>query len=224
MSKIKILCISDATDALIYSTNAPVRYADVDFVISAGDLPLRYYDYIQTILKKDVYYVYGNHNLEGFRAQMKGRTTVGNTFTYQSPVTYDGFFLDGKIVYLKKYDLLIGGLGGSMHYNGGDSQYTESQMSARMIRMVPRLIYNKMRYGRYLDILITHAPPYKIGDGEDLCHKGFSSFLRFMEKVRPSYLLHGHVHLIDMNDKRETKYEDTTVINVYKNYILEIER
>ena len=52
----KILCISDATDTLIYSKNAPERYKDVDFVISSGDLPLRYYDYIQTVLKKDVIY------------------------------------------------------------------------------------------------------------------------------------------------------------------------
>ena len=60
----KVLCISDTTDTLIYSSVAPELYRDVDFVISAGDLPLRYYDYIQTVLKKDVYYVYGNHNLE----------------------------------------------------------------------------------------------------------------------------------------------------------------
>ena len=87
--------------------------------------------------------------------------------------------------------------------------------------LIPHLLYNKMRYGRYLDILITHAPPRGLGDGEDLCHRGFNCFLWFMEKFHPKYLLHGHVHLIDMNDQRIRRYKDTQVINVYKNYILE---
>lgn len=72
----KILCVSDATDTLIYSLQAPLRYKDVDFVISAGDLPLRYYDYIQTILKKDVYYVYGNHNLENFAKSVEKKGDI----------------------------------------------------------------------------------------------------------------------------------------------------
>lgn len=32
----KILCISDETDPLIYSKNIAKRYGDVDLVISAG--------------------------------------------------------------------------------------------------------------------------------------------------------------------------------------------
>ena len=77
----KILCISDATDTLIYSKNAPERYKDVDFVISSGDLPLRYYDYIQTVLKKDVIYVYGNHNLEDFDRAMGKGPAIGADFS-----------------------------------------------------------------------------------------------------------------------------------------------
>ena len=216
----KILCISDATDALIYSENAPERYKDVDFVISSGDLPLRYYDYIQTVLKKDVIYVYGNHNLEDFDRAMGKAPMLGPNFTPIMPLEYQGTMLDGKVIRLKNSGLLVAGLGGSMHYNKGKSQYSEKQMKKRMLKLIPHLIYNKIRYGRYLDILITHAPPRGLGDAEDLCHKGFESFLWFMDKFSPRYLLHGHVHLIDLNEKREREYKNTKVINVYKNYIL----
>lgn len=42
-----------------------------------------------------------------------------------------------------------------------------------------------------------------------------------MNRFKPKYLLHGHVHLIDMNEPRVKEYSDTKVINIYKNYILE---
>ena len=224
----KILCISDATDTLIYSSVAPELYRDVDCVISAGDLPLRYYDYIQTMLKKDVWYVYGNHNLEEFGRMMKGTSRDGfmRGVDVHEPHTlpaFGGCFVDGKCVYDKNHDLIIMGLGGSMLYNNGDSQYTEKQMQRRIMKLVPRLMFNKRKYGRALDILITHAPPRGMGDGEDLCHKGFECFLSFMERYKPKYLLHGHVHLEDMNAPRVSEFMDTKVINIYKNYILEDE-
>ena len=221
----KILCISDATDTLIYSSVAPEIYRDVDFVISAGDLPLRYYDYIQTMLRKDVWYVYGNHNLEDFGRMMRGGGDALDSYARTGRVIsmphFGGCFVDGKCIYDKQHDLIIMGLGGSMLYNYGDSQYTEKQMQWRIGKLMPRLLYNKRRYGRAVDILITHAPPRGMGDGEDLCHKGFECFLQFMEKFKPKYLLHGHVHLDDMNAKRISEYCDTKVINIYKNYILE---
>ncbi len=215
----KILCISDATDTLIYSLQAPLRYKDVDLVISAGDLPLRYYDYIETILKKDVYYVYGNHNLDNFARNVQKKTDI---YSLSLPLG-GGTLLENRVMNLKRHNLLIAGLGGSMLYNYGDSQYTESQMRRRIRKLVPFLLYNKKKYGRYLDILVTHAPPRGLGDGEDLCHRGFECFLSFMDKYKPRYLLHGHVHLDDMNAPREILYNETKVVNVYKNHIIEDE-
>ncbi len=217
----KILGISDAIDSLIYSQSAPERYKDIDLVISSGDLPLRYYDYIQTVLKKDVIYVYGNHNLEDFDHAMGKTAPLMPDYKPLMPVVYQGIFADGKVIRLKKRGLLIAGLGGSMLYNYGKSQYSEREMKMRIFKLLPSLIYNKIRYGRYVDILVTHAPASSLGDGADLCHRGFKCFLWFMEKFKPKYLLHGHVHLFDMNAERIREYKDTKVINVYKSYILE---
>lgn len=210
----KILCVSDNTDILIYSQSAPQRYKDVDLIISAGDLPLKYYDYMQTMLKKDVYYVYGNHNLEHFDELM------GNQIRLEDGEFF-GNLLDGKCIYDRHHDLIMVGLGGSSLYNYGKSQYTEREMKARMRKLYFRLIMNRIRYGRYLDILVTHAPARGLGDDVDPCHRGFECFKGFLDRFKPKYMLYGHVHLDDMNARRHYEYHGVQLINIYKNYILE---
>ena len=210
----KILCVSDNTDILIYSQGAPQRYKDVDLIISAGDLPLKYYDYMQTVLRKDVYYVYGNHNLEHFDELMSSAVRMEDS-------EFFGNLIDGKCIYDKRHDLIMVGLGGSSLYNYGKSQYTEHEMKARMRKLAFRLLLNKIRYGRYVDILVTHAPVRGIGDGVDPCHRGFECFKRFLDRYKPKYMLYGHVHLDDMNAQREYEYHGVKLINIYKNYILE---
>ncbi|MSU06081.1 metallophosphoesterase [Spirochaetales bacterium NM-380-WT-3C1] len=218
----KILCVADETDSLVYSPSSKRLFGDCDFVISAGDLPLRYYDFIMTIMGKQLYYVYGNHNLEQFKENvLKVQTPATNDFN--SPLTshYSGELIDGKCIYDKKRDLIIMGLGGSMLYNYGLSQYSEKQMKWRINKLVPRLLYNKQKYGRYVDILVTHAPVLGMGDGVDVCHRGFECFKTFIDKYKPKYLLHGHVHLFDENENRFYKYGETTIINVYKSFVLD---
>ncbi len=220
----KILCVSDATDPLVYSENIASRYGDVDLVIAAGDLGLKYYEFIVSSLNKPLFFVFGNHNLEHIGHFIKGDASqsfapIGGKDQLMPP--YGGEFIDGKVRRERKSGLIIAGLGGSMRYNNGEHQFTERQMFARMLKMVPRLLFNRIFFGRYLDILVTHAAPLGIGDDTDLCHKGFSTFLTFMERFRPRYLLHGHIHLVDMNANRHHMYKQTQIINIYSSYILE---
>ena len=123
----------------------------------------------------------------------------------------------------KKTGLLIAGMGGSINYNKGENQYTDSQMYMKLFRLIPRLIWNKIVHGRYLDIFLTHSPPRGFNDREDLCHRGFKSFLWFLEKFKPRYMIHGHIHLYDRNDPREIQYKETRIINVYDYYVLNLE-
>ncbi len=217
----RILCISDTTRSLAFSSNVSGIYQGTDFVISCGDIDVDNYDYLSTMLRRDVYYVFGNHNLGTFKQTMEKDPMKFSKFENEYNKKFYGFLIDGKCIRDKRTGLLIAGLGGSMNYNGGDSQYTEAQMRRRIRRMTLSLMYNKKRYGRYLDILITHAPPFGIGDGQDLCHRGFKCFLDFMDKYQPKYLLHGHVHLDDHNANRVTQHGSTTVINVYGSYMLD---
>lgn len=80
--------------------------------------------------------------------------------------------------------------------------------------MTPALLMNRLHYGRYIDILVTHSPPHGIHDGDDLAHRGFETFLDLMDWFKPRYLLHGHKHVYGPEPTR-THYAETEVINVY---------
>ena len=214
----KILCVSDTTSSLAFSSNVAEIFRGTDLILSCGDMPVESHDYLSTMLRSDVYYIYGNHNLETFQQEMDRDGQQLGTIENEYNRKFYGFLLDGRCIRDKRTGLLIAGLGGSMRYNEGLSQYTEAQMRRRMRRLIPTLLWNKRRYGRYVDILVTHAPPLGIGDDVDVCHKGFECFLRFMDRYKPKYLVHGHVHLDDRNAQRETQYKDTKVINIFGCY------
>ena len=57
----KILSISDVEINFIYSPTIQERFKSVDLVISCGDLPYYYLEYIISMLNKPLYYVAGNH-------------------------------------------------------------------------------------------------------------------------------------------------------------------
>lgn len=111
--------------------------------------------------------------------------------------------------------MLLAGLGGSIRYNNeSNDQYSEREMTVRAWKLAPRLLFNKRRYGRYLDVLMTHAPPLGIHNGEDLPHRGFKTFLRMMDRFTPRYLIHGHIHRsYGFSAVTETMYGKTQVIN-----------
>jgi len=222
----KILCVSDIEDNIVYSPNICERYGSVDLVISAGDLHLHYYEYIVSCLNKPLYFVFGNHQLhelDMFKARRGPYEDIDHYGFDKKQLNWGvgGEFVDGKVMRDKPTGLLIAGLGGSMRYNHGEHQFTEFEMYQRIFCMVPSLCYNRLRYGRWLDILITHAPPFGIHDAPDLCHTGFKAFLWFMRTFKPRFLLHGHKHLIDLNEPRITQYHATEVINVYSSFVLE---
>ena len=134
--------------------------------------------------------------------------------------TYGSTYIGDRVV--KKKGLLIAGLGGSYKYNNGKNQFTEFQMSLKILRLFPVLLVNRITKGRWLDILVTHAPVRGVNDREDMCHRGFKVFRLFLRLFKPKYLLHGHIHLYDINAERETRLYSTKIINVYNSYILEV--
>ena len=216
----KILCVSDQIDPLVYSSAAKDHFKDIDLVLCAGDLPMEYVDYIVSVLNKPTYFVFGNHNLEEFPYYHGKRDTsfiaaAAGDLTHAHGAVYAGF----KV--LRENKLLIAGTSGSIRYNNGECQYTDREMFFSLIKMIPRLLYNKLRYGRYVDIFLTHSPPLGIHDKEDRCHRGFACFLWFLRKFKPAYMVHGHIHLYDLQEKRVTQWNSTTVINEYSHYVIE---
>lgn len=243
----KILCVSDYIDPLIYNTAAKKNFPDVDIILCAGDLPLDYIDFIVSVFNKPTYFVFGNHDLKEFKYYHKDHfspsDTVGNALSaivsqnfkqkdsgQNHGALYTGFkVLSVKQVKInhharkKNTPLLIAGASGSRNYNGGLCQYTENQMKAHLLKMVPRLILNKLIYGRYLDIFLTHASPLGIHDMDDPCHKGFQCFNWFIKKFKPAVMIHGHIHLYDQRKERTGVYENTLVVNAYAHHIIDLD-
>jgi hypothetical protein len=216
----KVLCVADHVDPFIYSAGLKSRFADVDLVISAGDLRFDYYDFIVSVLNKPLYFVFGNHELGSSGGYRRRPDPLSPASGRWDP--HGATYLEGKV--RKAKGLIIAGLGGSIWYNGGENQFTDFTMFLSMLRLFPRLLWNRIFRGRYLDILLTHSPPYGINDLPDPCHTGFRVFLWFMRVFKPRYLIHGHVHLYDRNAAREAVYHETRIINAYDHVVLEIPR
>ncbi len=219
----KILCVADAKDPLVYSSLIKERFKDVSLVLGAGDLPLKYYGFIVTSLNKPLLHVFGNHNLENFDA-VHGKTLYPDFDQGKEPIhrySFGSIHIGGRVV--KAEGILIAGLGGCRNYNNGKNQYSEFQMFLRIVKLMPKLLFNRIFRGRWLDILLTHAPPYQLGDREDPCHKGFKVFRLFLRWFKPKYMLHGHVHLWGLNDEREITYGNTKIINVFNHVVLDYE-
>jgi Icc-related predicted phosphoesterase len=74
-----------------------------------------------------------------------------------------------------------------------------------------------------IDILLTHSPAEGLGDAEDIPHQGFAAFVDLMNKYKPKYMIHGHVHAnYTRNMKRITAFGETQIVNGYEKYVLEI--
>ena len=232
----KILCVSDYVDPLIYNQNVKEAFPDIDLILCAGDLPMDYIDFIVSVFNKPTYFVFGNHDLKEYHLYHKDSRLDGSRFTknYDQAIhghgaTYLGFknFVNENLIFEdqqtgKKTPLLIAGTSGTVRYNNGLCQFSDSHMKFKLLKMVPRLIINKLKYGRYLDIFMTHASPRHIHDHEDQCHIGFDCYNWFLQRFKPTYMVHGHIHLYDLREERVGKYYDTTVVHAYAHYVIEL--
>src|SRR5262249_17212745 len=174
----KVLAVSDNIQAQLEDArNLQERYGDVEAVISCGDMPPPYLEFIVSILNKPLYYIRGNHDLN---------------YAEDRP---GGDNLHQRVVFFK--GLSFAGLEGSPRYNTDPVQYTEFQMWLMVVKMLPRLMYRRQRYGHGVDVFVTHAPPRDIHDLPDKPHRGFKSFRFLLRQCRPRYMLHGHVDTWD---------------------------
>lgn len=207
----KILAVSDRVLDKLYSGRVRHLFSDVDLLVGCGDLPFYYLDFLTSALDAPLVYVRGNHD-------------DGPQYAADGKVWRDvrgGVDIHGKVVARK--GLILAGLQGSMRYKAhAEYMYSESEMRMAVAQMVPRLLWNRQRFGRALDILVTHSPPYGIHDRPDLPHTGFKVFLSFLRMFKPRYLLHGHVHVYRQDEVVSTCYEETTILNVYPYKVIDI--
>ena len=195
----KILTISDEECPALWDFYTPGRLDGYDLIISCGDLKAKYLSFLVTMAKCPVLYVHGNHDI---------------SYEFEPPEGCD--CIDGHIVTYNGVRIL--GLGGCRKYHPGLHQYTDRQMRLRIAKLRFKLWQMKG-----VDIVVTHAAPEGLGDDEDRAHWGFPALRELLDKYKPAYLVHGHVHMsYGHKIPREIDYNGTKVINAYERYTIEI--
>ncbi len=189
----KILAIADEEARYYYDCYREGCLDEFDLILACGDLKARYLEFIATMAHCPLLYVRGNHD---------------DHFAAKPP---EGCIcIEDKIYEYKGVRIL--GLGGSYRYRPGKNLYTEKEMRRR-IQKVGFQLWRKKGF----DILLTHAPAYGVNDLDNIAHRGFESFLELMDKYKPKYFVHGHVHRsYDHKVPQRSSYGDTTVINAYE--------
>jgi Icc-related predicted phosphoesterase len=206
---VKILVVSDQVVERVYTLASSGHFKDVELILGCGDLPYTYLEYLVTVLNKPSYYVPGNHDPEYNPGNPNTRTEGASN-------------LDLKLVRFNEF--LLGGFGGSIRYRpDGTNQYTQGEAFLRAYSMLPRLLLNRIRLGRALDILISHSPPFGIHDEETQAHTGLRALNWLLRVARPRYHFHGHTHFFRNNlAESETVTGRTTVINVFPYKVIEL--
>lgn len=192
----KILLVSDVESSYIWDHFNPDKFNDIDLILSCGDLKAEYLSFLVTLIKAPLFYIHGNHD-----TNYKDNPPEGCECIDDRIIKYNG--------------IRIAGFGGCKGYSS-KLKYTDDEMKRRVMKLIPKIIWNKG-----IDILLTHAAGFKIGDDTDLCHEGFKIFNELIDTYSPKYFIHGHVHLNYGKIPRIITYKKTTVINAFSYYILE---
>lgn len=201
---LKILAISDVELPKMRNTDYLLReYSDVDLLVSCGDMSIGYLDFIGSVLTLPLFFVRGNHDTR-YEPRYPGGDDLHLRFRTFKEVSFAG-------------------LEGSIRYNRGAVQYTESEMFLKVMGLMPRMLLNRARQGFGVHVMVTHSPPRNIHDiPEDYAHRGFRSFRWLMFWGQPQYLIHGHVDTWDRRKQRETVFAKTTVLNINPYMVLEL--
>jgi len=196
---LKILTVSDFIDKSLTQMVEDKTLEPVDLIISCGDLDPEYLSFLRDRLDKPLFYIKGNHDIR---------------YSPSNPVGCEN--IHAKLVRFKSLNIL--GLEGSLWYNGGVNQYTDREMK----KIIFRMWFSIWRKGG-IHLVVTHAPPRHIHDAQDRCHMGFESFVKLINKRKPEFFIHGHIHKDFKNhEERITIVNTTKVINTCGYTILEV--
>ena len=188
---VQVLAVSDEVAESLLADPSQVRPAQL--IVACGDLPAEYLGALMNALDVPLVFVPGNHDPDqsGYRVSRSGLITRAG-FPARPPWPAGAINADGRVVDVA--GLRIAGLGGCLRYGDGPNQYTEGQQARRARALRRRARWRRLRDRRRVDVLLTHAPPRGVGDGDDPAHRGFGCYRSLAAALDTPLLLHGHVH------------------------------
>ena len=225
----RILAIADEKDGSL--SVARIRAIAPDVIVSCGDLPFEYLEFIVSVANKPLLFVPGNHDpeLPVRRREVVARgMALGGPHSgpipglvapadWADPVGPQGCTpLDGRIE--KAAGVTFAGLGGSIRYRPGPPHmYTEREMRRRARRLGRRAW---LRRGS-VDVFVAHSPPAGLGDMPDDAHRGFEAFHPLLQRLQPALMLHGHIHPHGFA-KPDRTMAGVRIVNVIPSKVIEL--
>lgn len=212
----KILAVSDEVVDWIYSPALVKRCGEIDMVVSCGDLPIYYLEFILSTLNVPAVLVHGNH--DSYEVGLHG--VIKSEAAGWSDVDRQRIWVESKAG-----GVSVAGLQGCIRYRPQENyQYTQHEQFWRAIWLSRHMWLPYKKTGRGVDVLLTHAPPYGIQDGVDRAHIGFKAFNWLIRQFRPKLLLHGHQHRsYSARAATETLVGDTWVLNCHPWRVIDLE-
>lgn len=190
-----ILALADIESKALWDHYNHNKITNTDLILSCGDLDPQYLSFLVSCTNLPLLYVHGNHD---------------DCYDQTPP---EGCICVDDRIYVHE-GIRILGLGGCYPYKDGNYMYTEQEMKRRIFRLKHQIFFH-----RGFDILLTHAPAFALGDGDDITHQGYKAFLTLLEKYKPKYMVHGHMHLqYDRSLQRTTQYKETQIINAFERH------
>ena len=195
----KILAVSDVVVDWIYSPRIRLLLSDTDLAIGCGDLPSYYLEFIISSLDIPLFQVNGNHSIP--EEEQSYHNSNGATNLHCLVKNYKGY--------------TFAGVDGSLRYKNGEYQYSQIGMWLNVFKLIPSMFMNRVKYGRFLNVFVSHAPAWGIHDQSDLAHRGIKAFRWLLTQFQPDYHLHGHVHVYRPDIVTDSKFGKTRVINAF---------
>ena len=138
----KILAISDVPSKALWDYCTREKLAGVDIILSCGDLPKKYLEYLTNFTAAPILYVHGNHD-----GSYKGDEPGGCICVDDEVYIWKG--------------LRIMGLGGCIRYNREDTyQYTEKEMRRRARKLWFKA---SISHGLFIFFIVTYKRGWIIG-------------------------------------------------------------
>jgi Icc-related predicted phosphoesterase len=215
---VRVLAVADEVVDALWGPKASALAPDL--VLAAGDLPWDYLEFLASATDRPVVFVPGNHDPEPADGRLhRSGLFVAAGMPCEAPRPAGCRSVDGTVVDVA--GLRIAGLGGCVRYRPGPHQYGQREYHRRAGRLLRRVARLQRRSPGPVDVLLTHAPPLGLGDEDDRAHVGIEALHTVLDRLRPRWHLHGHIHPYGQ-PRPDRVVGPTTIRNVIPHRILEI--